>query len=122
MLYEKNHVYYLEKDPFPNLFERKSVMLTLSGTAILYQTEDYSKHAVFHWSQGYGKENYVVEHIQRYNLVQYGETRFFFGELYGNIEIIWWDNGDEFRIEYPSEIGVAPEDVIDRLRVVRYDL
>ena len=33
-----------------------------------------------------------------------------------------WDDDDEFCFEYPSETGIAPENVIDRLEVVRYDL
>ncbi len=121
-LYEKDYVCFLEEDTFFVMFERKCVMLTLSGTSILYQTEDYSKHALFYWNQGYDQEQYATERIHRFNLAQYGDTEFFFGELYGNIEIMWWDDGDEFGIEYPAEIGITPGDIINQIRVVKYEL
>ncbi len=120
-LYGKEHIYLLKENPLLE-FENETIMLVLQGTAILYQTDDYSERAVFSWSQGYETAEKVNERITRYNLEHFENTKFYFGELFDNIHIFWWENGDQFEFSYPVGTNIFPEDIIEHLVVEKYDV
>lgn len=120
-IYEKEYIYLLEETPLPD-FNESSVMLVSQGTSIIYQTDSYDEQAVFSWAQGEAIEKKVEERISRFNLKRFKDTKFFFGELYGDIYIYWWENGDQFRFTYPADTNIPPEEVIGHLEVVKYDL
>ncbi|MCQ2452541.1 MAG: hypothetical protein MJ075_05340 [Oscillospiraceae bacterium] len=119
-LYEKDHMYLLNiGSPLPG-FKQTAIIFSLSGTCIRYEN-DKNDLALFFWFQGDEKEEMVEERINRYSLEQYKDTKYYFGELFGDVDIHWWENGDEFSFSYPADTGVMPEDVIEYLEVVRYD-
>jgi len=120
-IYEKDYIYLLEETPLPD-FNESSVMLVSQSTSIIYQTDDYEEQAVFSWTRGEATEKIVEERISRFNLKSFKDTKFFFGELYGDTYIYWWENGDEFYFKYPADINIPPEEVIGHLEVVKYDL
>jgi len=64
----------------------------------------------------------VEERISRFSLKRFKDTKFFFGELFNDVYIYWWENGDQFSFRYPADSNVSPEDIIKHLKVVRYDL
>ena len=127
-LYEKDHIYLLkEAPPLPD-YTQEAIMLTLSGTAILYskditqmEDDDIWYHAHFFWNQGYETEEKIKQCINRYGLEPYKDTKYYFGSGLDDIVIIWWENGDRFKLEYPADVDVLPEDIIEYMEVVRYD-
>jgi len=119
-LYEKDYIYFLKDEQPLSDYKQESVMVTLGGTAMLYLDDEYHV-ALFTWTQGGENEEMVEERTNRYSLEQYKDTKYYFGELFGDVDIHWWENGDEFSFSYPADTGVLPEDVIEYLEVVRYD-
>lgn len=114
-LYGKDCIFLLKEAPLPE-FEQEAVMLVLQGTAAYYRRE--SDTAVFCWSQGYEK---TAELTERYGLEPLGDTGFFVGSFGSETHIFRWENGDQFEFTYPTDTGVSPEEVAERLTVVRYD-
>ena len=120
-LYEKDHIYLLKEAPLPE-FKQTSVMLVLNGTAIIYRTDEYKEQATFMWAQGDETDEKVEERTKRFSLERYKDTKFYFGKSINDIYIFWWEDGDGFSFSYPADTDIAPEDVIDRLEVERYDV
>lgn len=120
-LYDKKYVYLLKETPLPG-FKQTSIMIILQGTSIIYQTDGGEEQAVFSWIQGGEADKKVEERISRFSLKRFKDTKFFFGELFNDVYIYWWENGDQFSFRYPADSNVSPEDIIKHLEVVRYDL
>ncbi len=120
-IYEKDYLYLLRETPLPD-FKESSVMLVLQGTAIIYQSDEYEEQAVFSWTRGDATDKKIEERVGRFNLKRFKDTKFFFGELFGDIYIYWWENGDQFCFMYPTDSNVPPEDIIEHLEVEKYDL
>lgn len=120
-LYDKKYVYLLKETPLPG-FKQTSIMIILQGTSIIYQTDGGEEQAVFSWIQGGETDKKVEERISRFSLKRFKDTKFFFGELFNDVYIYWWENGDQFSFRYPADSNVSPEDIIKHLEVVKYDL
>ena len=118
-LYEKDHIYLLKEAPLPE-FKQTSVMLITEGTVMRYRKD--KKLAIFYWYQGYEYDETIENLTKNFSLERYKDTKFFFGKSINDIYIFWWENGDQFSFSYPADTGIAPEDVIDRLEVERYDV
>jgi len=118
-LYDKDHIYVLEECPIPD-FEQKSITLILQGTSIYYRNNyDIARFA---WYEDCGTTENINSLTERYDLQHYDDTKFFVGKSKQNIYIYWWENGDQFHVRYPSEYNIAPEDVIENIKVQRIDL
>lgn len=120
-LYDKEHIYVLKESPLPE-HKQICVMITLTGTSILYGTDDLWDGTTFFWHQGYENDEKIDNLTERYSLERYKNTKFFFGTSTSDICILWWEHGDQFEFTYPAEIGVAPEDVIEHLDVEKFDV
>lgn len=120
-LYDKEYIYALKEPPLPE-YEQISIMITLQGTAILYGTDDLWDGTTFFWQQGAESDEKIKNLTERYGLERYQDTKFFFGTSMSDICILWWEHGDQFEFTYPSEVGVAPEDIIAHLEVEKYDV
>lgn len=123
-VYERDHIYILETVP-PQLECKQmlGIVIDSDGVRLSYSIDDgYSEDVAFVWNLGKNEEERVVEISQNfYKLEHYENTKFYFGQDSQLIRIYWWENGDEFRLSYPTETEIPPEELIDYLEVVRYD-
>lgn len=122
VLYDKEYIYALKESPLPD-YQHETVTLIIEGINIRYLADEHlSEDQVnFWWFKEYTDEN--VENLtRRYNLKQYKDTKFYFGQQYDDRVIYWWENGDQFSFHYPAEIGVNHVDIIDHLVVEKYDV
>lgn len=120
-LYEKDYIYLLQDAPPLPGYEQLSILLVQSGTAVIYRKEG-RPWALFFWNQGYENEERISAATKNFDLERYKDTKFFFGERMSSTYIVWWENGDQFSFDYPSDTNILPEDIIEHLEVVKYDL
>ena len=122
VLYDKEYIYALKESPLPD-YQYEVVALIIEGINIRYLADEYTYEdsAYFWWYKEYTDEN--VENLtRRYNLKQYKDTKFFFGQLYDDRVIYWWENGNHFSFHYPEETWVNHVDIIDHLVVEKFDV
>ena len=122
VLYDKEYIYALKESPLPG-YQYEVVTLIIEGINIRYLADEYASEddAFFWWYKEYTDEN--VENLtRRYNLKQYKDTKFYFGQQYDDRVIYWWENGNQFSFHYPEETWVNHVDIIDYLVVEKYDV
>ena len=122
VLYDKEYIYALKESPLPD-YQHETVTLIIEGINIRYLADEHlSEDQVnFWWFKEYTDEN--VENLtRRYNLKQYKDTKFFFGQQHDDRVIYWWENGNQFSFHYPAESGVNHVDIIDYLVVEKFDV
>lgn len=120
-LYNKEHLYILKECPIPG-FEQSSIRLKSNGITIVYDGSASNVSACFFWHQGWKKEERLHIVKDQFNLKQYMDTKYYYGEYSGTIGIYWWENSNQFELNYPADTNIAPEDVIENIEVQRIDL
>lgn len=121
-LYEKEYIYLLQEAPPLPGYKQEAVMLIMEGINTLYFTDGYEDQANFTWYKGLENDERIKKLTERYDLKQYMDTKFYFGEMFEDRLIYWWENGDEFRFKYPAKTNVPPEKIIEYLEVEKYVL
>lgn len=121
VLYDKEYIYVLKESPLPG-YKQEAVMLITEGINVLYFTDGYEDQANFTWYKGLENDERIKKLTERYSLKQYKDTKFYFGEMFEDPLIYWWENGDEFRFRYPANTNVPPEKIIEHFEVEKYDV
>lgn len=121
-LYEKDYLYFLKEAPPLPGYTQEAVVLILEGTEITYRNSENNGLAIFYWQEGYENDENIENLIERFNLKQHKDTKFFFGKKFDDLFIFWWEDGDEFSFSYPADSKVHPEEIIEYLEVEKYVL
>lgn len=121
-LYEKDYLYFLKEAPPLPGYTQEAVVLILEGTEITYRNSENNGLAIFYWQEGYENDENIENLIERFDLKQHKDTKFFFGKKFDDLFIFWWEDGDEFSFMYPADSKVLPEEIIAYLEVEKYVL
>lgn len=123
-IYEQDHFCVLKEVPYQlNCKLELGIVIGPHGISMCYNIEDgYSADVTFSWVWGLDKEESIVRYSHYLEGFEYyQDADVYLAKNQRSIRIFWWENDDEFMLEYPTETEIPPEELINCLEVVRYD-